>query len=142
MPSMAFHISPAWWPVLLGALLVLVQLRFVRTRRYRENQEWAEAFNQDCAEPQRKGVIMGKLLLAWMMVALGVTWMGPAPAAAQAVTNKPDSGAKQALPPIECPLRKAGIDPTKLKPFEEVEKYIQFLERADRGAVGRNPMRW
>jgi ubiquinone/menaquinone biosynthesis C-methylase UbiE len=36
------------------------------------------------------------------------------------------------LPPIECPLRKAGIDRTKLKPFEEVEKYIQFLERADR----------
>jgi SAM-dependent methyltransferase len=40
--------------------------------------------------------------------------------------------AKQTLPPIECPLRKAGIDPTKLKPFEEVEKYIQFLERPDR----------
>jgi len=36
------------------------------------------------------------------------------------------------LPPIECPLRKAGIDRTKLKPFEEVEKYIAFLERADR----------
>ena len=40
--------------------------------------------------------------------------------------EKPD------LPPIECPLHKAGIDPTKLKPFAEVEKYIQFLERADR----------
>lgn len=36
------------------------------------------------------------------------------------------------LPPIECPLRKAGIDPTKLKPFEEVEDYITFLERRDR----------
>ena len=36
------------------------------------------------------------------------------------------------LPPIECPLRKAGIDKTKLKPFEEVEKYIKFLERPDR----------
>ena len=36
------------------------------------------------------------------------------------------------LPPIECPLRKAGIDKTKLKPFEEVEDYIKFLERADR----------
>ena len=40
--------------------------------------------------------------------------------------------AAEDLPPIECPLRKAGIDKTKLKPFEEVEKYIQFLERADR----------
>lgn len=39
---------------------------------------------------------------------------------------------QDALPPIECPLRKAGIDPTKLKPFAEVEKYIQFLERPDR----------
>lgn len=36
------------------------------------------------------------------------------------------------LPPIECPLRKAGINPHALKPFEEVEKYIAFLERADR----------
>lgn len=36
------------------------------------------------------------------------------------------------LPPIECPLRRAGIDPTKLKPFEEVEQYIPFLERRDR----------
>jgi SAM-dependent methyltransferase len=40
--------------------------------------------------------------------------------------------AKDRLPQIECPLRKAGIDPTKLKPFEEAEKYIQFLERPDR----------
>ena len=39
---------------------------------------------------------------------------------------------RQDLPPIECPLRKAGIDRTTLKPFEEVEKYIAFLERADR----------
>ena len=38
----------------------------------------------------------------------------------------------QDLPPIECPLRKAGIDKTKLKPFEEVEDYIKFLERPDR----------
>ncbi|WP_146524459.1 hypothetical protein [Novipirellula artificiosorum] len=38
----------------------------------------------------------------------------------------------QTLPPIECPLSKAGIDKTKLKPFEEVEDYINFLERSDR----------
>ena len=49
-----------------------------------------------------------------------------------AVGGTPVSGANKSLPPIECPLRKAGIDPTKLKPFEEVEKYIEFLERADR----------
>ena len=37
-------------------------------------------------------------------------------------------------PPIDCPLRKAGIDPHGLKPFEDVEKYISFLERPDRAA--------
>jgi hypothetical protein len=36
------------------------------------------------------------------------------------------------LPPIDCPLRKQGVDPTHLRPFEEVEKYIAFLEREDR----------
>ena len=39
-----------------------------------------------------------------------------------------------ANPPIDCPLRKAGIDPNGLKPFEDVEKYIAFLERPDRAA--------
>jgi ubiquinone/menaquinone biosynthesis C-methylase UbiE len=37
-------------------------------------------------------------------------------------------------PPIDCPLRKAGIDPTHMRPFEDAEKYIAFLERADRAA--------
>ncbi len=41
-------------------------------------------------------------------------------------------------PPIDCPLRKAGIDPTKMKPFEQIEQYIQFLEREDR-AVWQKP---
>jgi len=39
-----------------------------------------------------------------------------------------------ALPPIECPLRKAGVDPRHLKPFEDVQKYVAFLERPDRAA--------
>jgi 2-polyprenyl-3-methyl-5-hydroxy-6-metoxy-1,4-benzoquinol methylase len=37
-------------------------------------------------------------------------------------------------PPIDCPLRKQGIDPTHMRPFEDVGKYIAFLERADRAA--------
>ncbi len=37
-------------------------------------------------------------------------------------------------PPIDCPLRKQGIDPTHMRPFEDVEKYIAFLERPDRAA--------
>lgn len=35
-------------------------------------------------------------------------------------------------PPIDCPLRKQGIDSSHLRPFEQVAKYIEFLERADR----------
>jgi SAM-dependent methyltransferase len=37
-----------------------------------------------------------------------------------------------AHPPIDCPLAKMGIDPHHLKPFEDVEKYVAFLERPDR----------
>jgi SAM-dependent methyltransferase len=43
-----------------------------------------------------------------------------------------------AHPPIDCPLRKHGIDPNHLRPFEDVEKYIAFLERPDR-AVWQKP---
>ena len=46
--------------------------------------------------------------------------------------GSPSKKADEQLPPIECPLLKAGINPHDLKPFEEVEKYIAFLERADR----------
>ena len=35
-------------------------------------------------------------------------------------------------PPIDCPLRAQGIEPHALRPFADVEKYITFLERADR----------
>lgn len=43
-----------------------------------------------------------------------------------------------AHPPIDCPLRARGIEPSHLKPFEDVAKYIAFLERADR-AVWQKP---
>ena len=35
-------------------------------------------------------------------------------------------------PPIDCPLRKAGIHPNRLQPFKSVQKYIKMLERPDR----------
>jgi 2-polyprenyl-3-methyl-5-hydroxy-6-metoxy-1,4-benzoquinol methylase len=35
-------------------------------------------------------------------------------------------------PPIDCPLRKQGLDPAHLRPFEDAAKYIAFLERPDR----------
>ncbi len=34
--------------------------------------------------------------------------------------------------PIDCPLRKQGMNMDHMKPFAEVEKYIEFLERKDR----------
>jgi ubiquinone/menaquinone biosynthesis C-methylase UbiE len=37
-----------------------------------------------------------------------------------------------ALPPIDCPLHKLGVDPMHLRPFDEVEKYIAFLEKPER----------
>jgi len=40
-------------------------------------------------------------------------------------------------PPIDCPLRKAGVDPNKMRPFEDVEAYIAFLDREDRAAWQR-----
>jgi len=67
---------------------------------------------------------MSRPLIALTMVA--ASFAAALPECVRAQTTK------QTLPPIECPLRRAGIDPTKLNPFEEVEKYIQFLERPDR----------
>jgi len=43
-----------------------------------------------------------------------------------------------AHPPIDCPLHAKGIDPAGLRPFEDVEKYIAFLERPER-AVWQKP---
>jgi 2-polyprenyl-3-methyl-5-hydroxy-6-metoxy-1,4-benzoquinol methylase len=37
-----------------------------------------------------------------------------------------------AHPPIDCPLHKLGVDPMHLRPFDEVEKYIAFLEKPER----------
>lgn len=37
-----------------------------------------------------------------------------------------------AHPPIDCPLRRHGLDPHHLQPFADTEQYIAHLERADR----------
>lgn len=57
------------------------------------------------------------------------------PAAAEPVstaTEIPPPVHDPSIPPIDCPLRKHGIDPDKLRPFDEVEEYIAFLEGPDR----------
>ena len=40
--------------------------------------------------------------------------------------------ADEPAPPVECPLAKQGIHPADLRPFQDVEKYIAYLERPDR----------
>jgi ubiquinone/menaquinone biosynthesis C-methylase UbiE len=62
---------------------------------------------------------------------------GERPAAASAAAAAPPATSvvhDPAHPPIDCPLRKHGIDPAHMRPFDDVEKYIAFLERADRAA--------
>ena len=49
--------------------------------------------------------------------------------------KKPDNSVKNSTSsqiPIDCPLRKKGVDVDHKKPFEDAEKYIAFLEREDR----------
>ncbi len=38
------------------------------------------------------------------------------------------------LPPIDCPLHKHGIDPDHLRPIEDVDEYIAFLDNPERAA--------
>jgi len=49
----------------------------------------------------------------------------------------PAMSAEKTTPPIDCPLHNQGVDTHNLKPFEEVEEYIAFLERPDRAAWQR-----
>jgi SAM-dependent methyltransferase len=63
----------------------------------------------------------------------------PAPIAADASSASTTLAVHDpAHPPIDCPLRNQGIDPAHLRPFEDVEKYIAFLDRPDR-AVWQKP---
>src|ERR1035437_4568526 len=52
----------------------------------------------------------------------------------QAAGAGKQAGQDHNMPGIDCPLRKAGVDPSSLRPFAEVEKYIAFLDRPDRAA--------
>jgi ubiquinone/menaquinone biosynthesis C-methylase UbiE len=49
-----------------------------------------------------------------------------------------DNNKKENEVPIDCPLRKQGINMNHMKPFADVEKYIEFLERKDR-AIWQKP---
>jgi len=61
---------------------------------------------------------------------------GPPPPAPPAMSALSESSAPDPAvsenPHIDCPLRKQGINPAMLHPFEDTERYRQFLERTDR----------
>jgi len=62
-----------------------------------------------------------------------------APSAGRGVLPAIDGGAHDpAHPPIDCPLHKMAVDPMHLRPFDEVEKYIAFLEKPAR-AIWQKP---
>jgi 2-polyprenyl-3-methyl-5-hydroxy-6-metoxy-1,4-benzoquinol methylase len=99
---------------------------------------------RDRAEPQLRWQLSGLLVCCTALATLSLACRERATAseattstatAAQAPSSSTVPGSLRhdpANPPIDCPLRKAGIDPNGLKPFEDVEKYIAFLERPDR----------
>ncbi len=73
-----------------------------------------------------KGLVPG-LGLAALLLALPVSaWPGDAPPLAAEPAHDPEH------PPIDCPLLAHGVNPSAMRPFEETEKYIAFLERPDR----------
>ena len=57
------------------------------------------------------------------------------PCAVNSEDKKPDNSIKNSAhsqTPIDCPLRNKGVDANHIKPFEDTDKYIDFLERKDR----------
>ena len=74
-----------------------------------------------------------QLVLAVAVLAL--SFVALARAAEPAPAGSPAPAAHDpANPPIDCPLHKKGVNTDTLHPFAETEKYIEFLERADRAA--------
>lgn len=57
------------------------------------------------------------------------------PSSVKSENKEPDNSIKNntsSQTPIDCPLRKKGVDVDHIKPFKDTEKYIAFLEREDR----------
>lgn len=79
--------------------------------------------------PNRIGLLILFCAL-WLSCSRKDAAQQPAPAASS--TASAAAMHDPAHPPIDCPLRKQGVDPTHMRPFEDVAKYIEFLERADR----------
>jgi len=79
-----------------------------------------------------KAVSLIVLVQLAVFSAPGVGWAGDASPAVPSTTASPHDPAS-----IDCPLHAAGVNPAGLKPFEDTEKYIAFLERPDRASWQR-----
>ena len=59
-----------------------------------------------------------------------------------ALAGSPEAGGKAppaaevdgSVHPIDCPLHKAGVDPRGMRPFQETEKWIEYLDEPGRAA--------
>jgi SAM-dependent methyltransferase len=61
-----------------------------------------------------------------------------APVPPQAATPAQPAEHDPAHPPIDCPLHKLGVDPAHVRPFDDAEKYIAFLDKPGR-AIWQKP---
>jgi len=77
-----------------------------------------------CSKPSSPGSVL--TASAVPSAPLPPSSKGPVPLADAGMAHDP------AHPPIDCPLAKQGLTVDHLRPFEDVEKYIAFLERPDR----------
>jgi SAM-dependent methyltransferase len=72
------------------------------------------------------------ILTTWAGLAL-VAWSSGAGGPVPTTADVPNAHAgRGAAAPIDCPLAKKGVSAHALRPFEETEKYIEFLDRPDR----------
>ena len=98
---------PTWW--LLPLFAVSIACGGCRAEQSKDSAEPAGAASHEDNTPEAPPV-------------------QPSPVHASGASHDPAS------PPIDCPLRKQGIDPLHLRPFAEIDDYIAFLEREDRAA--------
>ena len=89
-----------------------------------------------CAEAARGRPTFVESLAMSASALLGLCWIALAAQAPKAATPVPDASPDGGAS-IECPLHLKGVDASKMRPFEETEKWIEFLEKPGRATWQR-----